>query len=50
MFLEAINSPSELKKLTLEQLVALAGEIRQRIIEVVANTGGHLASVWGQSS
>lgn len=47
MFLEKINSPEDLKKLTLEQLPQLASEIRQRIIEVVSATGGHLASSLG---
>ena len=43
MFLEEINLPSDLKKLSLEQLVALSSEIRQRLMEVVSQTGGHLA-------
>ncbi len=47
MYLENINTPQDLKKLSLEQLSALAGEIRQRIIEVVSSTGGHLASSLG---
>ncbi|MFA5344866.1 MAG: 1-deoxy-D-xylulose-5-phosphate synthase [Candidatus Omnitrophota bacterium] len=47
MLLDKINSPQELKGLGLEQLVGLAGEIRQRMIEVVASTGGHLASSLG---
>ncbi|MDP3731509.1 MAG: 1-deoxy-D-xylulose-5-phosphate synthase [Candidatus Omnitrophota bacterium] len=47
MLLEHINSPQDLKKLTLEQLPQLAGEIRQRIIEVVSCTGGHIASSLG---
>lgn len=47
MYLESINTPQDLKKLSLEQLAPLAGEIRQRIIEVVSCTGGHLASSLG---
>lgn len=47
MLLEHINTPQDLKKLRLEQLTPLAGEIRQRIIEVVSCTGGHLASSLG---
>ncbi|HLD83085.1 MAG TPA: 1-deoxy-D-xylulose-5-phosphate synthase [Candidatus Omnitrophota bacterium] len=47
MYLENINIPQDLKKLSLEQLPPLAGEIRQRIIEVVSCTGGHLASSLG---
>ena len=47
MLLEKINSPEDLKKVPLEQLPQLASEIRQRIIEVVSKTGGHLASSLG---
>jgi len=47
MLLDNINSPQDLKKLTTEQLKMLASEIRQRIIEVVSSTGGHLASSLG---
>ena len=47
MLLETINSPQDLKKLSLEQLSVLAGEIRKRMIEVVSQTGGHLASSLG---
>jgi len=42
-FLDNINSPQDLKKLTLEEMGRLAGEVRSRIIETVAKTGGHLA-------
>jgi len=47
MLLGKINSPKDLKKLSGGQLPKLAREIRQRIIEVVSNTGGHLASSLG---
>jgi len=47
MFLEEINSPLDLKKLGLEQLASLSAEIRQRLLEVVSVTGGHLASSLG---
>lgn len=47
MLLEKINNPQDLKKLSIEQLPILAQEIRQRIIEVVSSTGGHLASSLG---
>jgi len=41
--LDNIQSPSDLKSLSLSQLHTLAGEIRERIIETTARTGGHLA-------
>ncbi|MCM8781125.1 MAG: hypothetical protein NC908_04305, partial [Candidatus Omnitrophica bacterium] len=47
MLLEYISSPQDLKKLSIEQLPQLAEEIRQRIIQVVSCTGGHLASSLG---
>jgi 1-deoxy-D-xylulose-5-phosphate synthase len=47
MFLEKINSPKDLKKLSIEELNLLAGEIRERIISVVSKTGGHLSSNLG---
>ncbi len=45
--LQSINSPADLKKLTIEQLPELAEEIRNYIIGVVAQNGGHLASNLG---
>jgi 1-deoxy-D-xylulose-5-phosphate synthase len=41
--LETINSPADLKKLNPQELEQLAGEIRQKIVETVSETGGHLA-------
>ena len=47
MLLEQIHDPSDLKKLNLKQLKQLAGELRQEIIQVVSESGGHLASNLG---
>jgi len=47
MLLDAINSPQDLKKLKIEELPTLALEVRQRMTEVVAANGGHLASSLG---
>lgn len=41
--LDGINEPSDLRRLTPDQLEQLAAEIRQLIIETVAGVGGHLA-------
>ena len=41
--LENIKSPQDLKKLELAQIYRLAEEIREKLIEVVSQTGGHLA-------
>lgn len=47
MLLENINSPHDLKNLSLEELKILSDEIRKRIIDVVSKNGGHLASNLG---
>ncbi len=41
--LEKVNSPEDLKKLTIGELKVLAGEIRELIIDVVSSHDGHLA-------
>jgi 1-deoxy-D-xylulose-5-phosphate synthase len=41
--LGTINSPQDVKALSPEQLVELAVEIRERLVEVLSETGGHLA-------
>ncbi len=46
-YLDMINSPADLKRLHMDQLLVLAGELRQRIIDVCAKSGGHLASSLG---
>jgi len=45
--LEGISSPDDIKKFTTEQLSQLAEELRQTIINQVAQKGGHLASNLG---
>ena len=45
--LSRVNHPRDLEGLSLEELEALAEEIRQRIMEVVNVNGGHLASNLG---
>jgi 1-deoxy-D-xylulose-5-phosphate synthase len=45
--LKNINSPHELKGLSVDELEVLARELRQKIIETVAKTGGHLAPSLG---
>lgn len=47
MYLETINSPSDLKKLNIKQLNSLAGEIRDALIKKMSIGGGHLASNLG---
>ena len=41
--LEQINSPADVRALSLEQLQQLAGDVRQAIIGQVSKSGGHLA-------
>jgi 1-deoxy-D-xylulose-5-phosphate synthase len=45
--LQAIDDPSELRRLPRAQLEALAGQLRQFLLESVARTGGHLSSNLG---
>jgi len=45
--LEQVDDPGDLKKLSIPQLGALAGEIRQFILDSVSRSGGHLASNLG---
>ncbi len=47
MILDKINSPQDLKKLSIEELKALSTQIRDLIIKVVSVQGGHLASSLG---
>jgi 1-deoxy-D-xylulose-5-phosphate synthase len=45
--LKGIYSPSDLKRMSPDQFPALCQEIREQIISVVSNVGGHLASNLG---
>jgi 1-deoxy-D-xylulose-5-phosphate synthase len=45
--LKTIQSPSDLKRLSPTQFPALCQELREQIIDVVSNVGGHLASNLG---
>lgn len=47
MILEKVNYPEDLKALRLEDKKILSGEIREKIIDTVSETGGHLASNLG---
>lgn len=45
--LEKVNSLTDLKKLNIEELKTLSGEIRAKIVETAKQNGGHLASNLG---
>ncbi|MCL2530172.1 MAG: 1-deoxy-D-xylulose-5-phosphate synthase [Coriobacteriia bacterium] len=45
--LQKIESPDDLKALSFSELATLAKQIRERMVEVTAKTGGHLASSLG---
>ena len=45
--LDSIDSPKDVKKLGIPELVRLAGEVRDTIISVVSKNGGHLAPSLG---
>lgn len=48
MYLEKIQSPEDVKKLDVEQLKVLAGEMRQALIQKLSVHGGHVGRtlVW----
>ncbi len=45
--LENIHSPKDVKKMNKAELTALCDQLRQKMIETVSHTGGHLASNLG---
>lgn len=45
--LQTINSPDDLKRLSLAELTSLSAEIREFLIKSISQTGGHLASNLG---
>jgi 1-deoxy-D-xylulose-5-phosphate synthase len=45
--LDSINSPADLKSLSLNQLETLAVELRERVLDVVNHNGGHLSAPLG---
>jgi 1-deoxy-D-xylulose-5-phosphate synthase len=46
-FLDSIRSPDDVKQLSRKDLQALAAEVRQRLIDVVSLTGGHIGAGLG---
>ena len=45
--LNTINSPEDLRKLNIEQLIQVSSELRQYIIDVVCNNPGHFGASLG---
>jgi 1-deoxy-D-xylulose-5-phosphate synthase len=45
--LSSIETPADLRRLPRSELVALATELRQFVLDTVAQTGGHLGSNLG---
>ncbi len=45
--LEEIHSPKDIKNMTLPELRALCAQLRQKMIDTVSRTGGHLSSNLG---
>ena len=41
-YFDMVDDPSQVKRLTLEQLQQLAAEIREVLITVLSRNGGHL--------
>ncbi|MFI3167616.1 MAG: 1-deoxy-D-xylulose-5-phosphate synthase [Bacillota bacterium] len=47
MYLEKIESPKDLRKLSVQELEILCHEVRENIVQITKNNGGHLASNLG---
>ena len=47
MLIDSINSPTDIKKLDTEQLIALAAEIRKGLMNRLSKRGGHLGPNFG---
>src|SRR4029453_12348978 len=47
ILLDTLNSTADLKSLSREELAALAGEMRARLIDVCSRTGGHIGAGLG---
>ena len=45
--LDGINDPADLRKLTIGELTIVAREVREEVLSVVSEVGGHLASTLG---
>src|ERR1700691_332968 len=45
--LDALRVPGDIRRLSMEELGALAAEIRERVFQSVSRNGGHLASNLG---
>ncbi len=46
-FLDKIQNPGDIKQLNQDELVVLAGEVRDRLLSIISKTGGHLGSNMG---
>ena len=47
LYLDDINIPSDIKKLSQSRLKVLANEVREEMIDAVSETGGHLGAGLG---
>ena len=46
-YLDKINFPSDIKKLSIDELKILSNEVREELIDAVSVTGGHLGAGLG---
>ena len=46
-YLDKINFPSDIKKLSIDELIILSNEVRAELIDAVSVTGGHLGAGLG---
>ena len=46
-YLSKVNFPSDIKKLSIDELKILSREVREEMIDAVSETGGHLGAGLG---
>lgn len=46
MYIEKINGPEDVKKLSAEELVSLAEEMRSALLKRASIHGGHFSQLW----
>ena len=47
MYIEQINGPEDVKKLNIEEMTAMAAEMRQALLVRASKHGGHLGPNFG---
>ena len=46
MYIEKINGPEDVKKLTVDEMTVMAGEMREALLKRASIHGGHFGPSW----